>query len=540
MAGFYSRIAGARRVLCLGLAAYPVLIWQPAAAEPVPLPPPPELMFDAGFEEFEDEAGAPVTSPEERRQALAPPVTVQPVTAAPDNRVPPHPLPAGPATQTVISTRNDFTISPPSRQMPDEYYNLPVAVDGAGIPGIVMPELDHSFTEPGRGAAVRRPAGPGLSIRQLEPFFALAKGSESMALEARNAGDEMLYADQIAKAIDAYLAIIGMADAGSEAREEAWYGVARCEYRRGNWWQAFDALERSFPKAYERGEVEGRIKLEMFIGERLWRIGPDPVAGTGGDDGPLTGYQAASLVYEKAIFNQPSAQDAPVALLRRGDAASLAENWEEAVRHYRQVVEYYPESDQAMQARSSLTEAVYRQEWVGGFPEAGRDDVGRLMDDVERQYGRLSPEAEERRLRAVALANSLEAETKLAHAKSYLTSVRVRKSRDAAVFLLGEVVSRFPETEQAGEAAAILRGLGVEPPMVLSDGNRFPLTSGWSGIEVDDPDDDGRFAGGSVVLGGQDAMSRSIDSLPLPESPTRETVYAAPVPVPAVADDESF
>lgn len=517
-----------------------------------PLPPPPELM-DMGyeFEEFDTDVPA---SPEELRKALTLPtaVTSAPVaTPAPGaasvatpvavNSPPvPQPVYSAPVSGVPVATTNvfhDFTISPPSREMPAAYYNLPV--EELVIPGVLLPEYDDDFRDPGfqtppRMAGTRRPVTQGLSIRQLEPFFALAKGSEAAALEARERGDENTYRDQIEKAIGAYMSVISMADAGTEAREEAWYGVARCEYRRGNWWSSFDALERSFPQQYERSEVAGRVKLEMYIGERLWRIGTEPAPQAVVEGNQLSGYQAASKVYAAAIFNQPIASDAPLALLRRGDACTMEGEWKEAVKYYRQVVEYYPESDQAMQARSSLAEAVLRQEWATGFPEAGREDLSTLMGDVERSHDRLSPEAQERRQRAVELANNMEAETKLRQAKEYLRSIRLKKSRDAGVFLLGEIVSRFPTTAQATEAADILRGMGIEPPMALSDGTRFPLGPSWA-ADRDEAASTGEsgLAGGSVQLGGQDDITDSAVSSFLPPSPTREPVYE---PVPGVVE----
>ncbi len=506
---------------------------------PAPLPPPPELLGGMPFEMTGPLPESAPADPEETRRALAPPAAlgIQPeaqpayqiVTSAPSPAAAitspaPSPAPAPVQVMTVRAPLRDLTISPPSRYMPDEYFELPI--EDTVIPGVVMPELDRTYLARmgGRPAPTGRPVSPGMSIRQLEPYFALAKGSEAVALEAGRKGEEPVYREQLTKAIDAYMAIIDMADASTEAREEAWYGLARCEYRRGNWWQAFDALERSFPKKFERSEVAGRIKLEMFVGERLWRMGGEPVPGANPEGTPLTGYQAASRVYAAAIFNQPTAKDAPLALLRRGDAAAMDKNWQEAAKYYRQVVEYYPESDQAMQARSSLTESIYRQDWPGGFPEAARSDVALIMDDVERADTRLSGEAQERRTRAVTLANENEAETKLRHAKEYLKKVRTRKSRDGAVFLLGDVVSYYPNTPQAAEAAEILRGLGLEPPMTVSDGSRFPITAGASGAGMP-AGQDGVFGpgggGGFIELGGQDDIGGGA----LPPSPTRETVF---------------
>jgi tetratricopeptide (TPR) repeat protein len=473
---------------------------------PPPLPPPPELLDGLSADGYQYLPPVETGDGEATRRALEPPETVDRPAggeAAIEGGVPAAQAAGtpGPALRAGRGVLSDVTISMPAANLPAEYFDPPL--DDAEIPGVLLPEIDESFlTEPEvPGYPSSRSVVPGMSIRQLAPFFALAKGSEAAAIEAKRTGDDALFADQIAKAVSAYADIVAMADAGNEAREEAWYGIARCEYRRGNWWKAFDAIERSFPGKFDRSEVAGRIRLEMFIGEHLWRLGEARVPDASSSGEILTGYQAASLVYAAAIFNQPAAADAPLALLRRGDAAAMDRDWEAAEKFYRQAVEYYPESESAMQARSSLAEMVMRR-YSAELPEAARSDLGSIMDDVERADVGLSEEAEERRRRAVAVANDMEAETKLRHAKEYLKNVRVRKSRDAAVFLLGDVVSHFPGTVQAGEAAGILRGMGIEPPMTLSDGSRFPITSGWNGRR--DGDEEGLFPGGSIIVERQD------------------------------------
>ena len=488
------------------------------AATPEPLPPPPELLDGQGYaidvstqpprasyhvanpqnaynnygqpkpvlDEYDPYAAPPQLPPlpapgqqqaQPPRQNFSPvphnyspaPFAAPELTAPPMATLPPNP----PSPQT---PRGAFQMSPPAAFMPDDYFNLPM-VGEQQIPGVVLPELDPNFVDPGQAAyAGRRYITPGMSSRQLEPFFELAKGFEKAALDAKQHNDAFLYKENLGKAVGGYMEIIAMADATSEAREEAWYGVARCEYRRENWWKAFDALERSFPEKYDRNEVLGRIKLEMYIGERMWRMGRQSVPDSRKNEALMTGYQAAARVYTAALFNQPNAADAPLAMLRRGDAAAMENDWPEAAKFYRSVVQYYPESEAAMQARSSLTEAVFRQEWQAGMPEEGLQDLDMHMGNVERNKELLSPPAEERRQRAVTLANSQKAEEMLRTAKSYMSQIRVKKSRDAAVFQLGEIVSHYPNTPQAREASELLRGMGIEPPMVLSDGSRYPLT----------------------------------------------------------------
>ncbi len=467
-----TRIITPRRLLAglFLLAAVPA-----SAGQPAPLPPPPELLDDNGYaiEGYGQPAAPAYQQPYQ-----------QPVTAA---------------AQAAGAGQRGFIVSPPMASMPDDYFNLPLLDEG--IPGVLMPEIDENFVDPGLSES-RRPRA-GLAGRQLEPFFDYAKTFEKDALAARTFNDENTYRQNLQNAIDAYMEIIAMADAGTEAREEAWYGVARCEYRLGNWWRSFDAIERSFPERFDRREVEGRIRLEMFIGERLWRIGYAPAPGATRNNQTLNGYQAAALVYAAAIFNQPNNRDAPLALLRRGDAAAMNNDWPEAAKFYRSVVEYYPESEPAMQARSSLAEAVIRQDWPAGFPEAAREDLSAIMAPVENAERKLSPAAEERRQRAAVLANDREASEKLMQAKGYLHSIKLKKSRDAAIFLLRDVVSQFPTTMQAQEAAAILRNLGETPPATVADGSRYPLTGIW-------PEDEYPLGNaGSVRLGGQNTNTVS-------------------------------
>ncbi len=493
-----------------------------AGAIPEPLPPPQELLDGAPHYPPQTSPGgnySPAPGFNPAANYSPPPVYQQPIGQQPIFNAP-TPAPAvsygGPGPQTNYSPapspgRAGFTVSPPMASMPDDYFNLPLLDEG--IPGVLMPELDEDFYDPGLAASVpgavivsspdssrplaRRPQ-TGLNQRQLDPFFDYAKNYEKEALVAKKVNNEAAYQDNLKKSVDAYMEIIAMADAVGEAREEAWYGVARCEYRRENWWKAFDALERSFPKDFNKTEVDSRIKLEMFIGERLWRLGYAPVAGAEKDGQPQNGYQAAARVYAAAIFNQPVSKDAPLALLRRGDAAAMDGDWKEAAKFYRSVVQYYPDSEPAMQARSSLAEAVYRQDWPAGLPEAARTDLSNIMQEVEKPEKQLSPAAEERRQRAVTLANDLDAAQKLSQAKDYLKNIRRKKSRDAAVFLLGEIVSHFPTTMQAQEAALMLQDMGIQPPMVLSDGNHYPLEGNWYGGESP------KNTAGSAQLAGQD------------------------------------
>jgi Uncharacterized protein conserved in bacteria len=544
------------RVSLVAILALIALAALAAAADyPETLPPPPELM----------EAGDTPPTAEEIRDALTPPpvVVAQPqpaaqsytttaepadnpyeprvVYTAPDpvdpTYIPQTTQPAPTATAPVFVpvsrgySGSGIVISAPSSSMPVDYFELPVDDGGTMIPGVLIPEMEDDFYAP--TPARIEPPRTGLSVRQLEPFFALAKGTEGQALEARRTGNDAAYYEMLRKSIDAYMHIVTSADAGGEAREEAWYGIARCEYRMANWWRAFQALERSFPEEYNPGEVAGRMKLESFIGERLWRMGDTPVQDARDKNMPLNGYQSAARVYAAMVENVPAHDDTPLALLRQGDAASLINDWDNAARYYRQLVEYFPDSEEAMQGRSSLTEAIYRQEWPRGFPEAARDDVQNIMGDVVRADSGLSAEALDRRRRAEEVANDLDADIKLRHAKEYLKSVKLRKSREGAVFLLQEIVRMYPRTEQAAEAGDLLLSLGVTPEAPVDPVGHTPFVPQTYPPEPE-------FDPYGTPSGYADTDSyvtfdipTDIPAMGLPASPTRETVYQSlPDPVP--------
>ena len=500
---------------------------------PEPLPPPPELLNEAARIAEDAAAISPSVNPYAPRIVYTAPDAVDPALAAqmappPELLVPePTPLPGGTVRIPVEGggyVSRGFVVSPPSTTMPADYFDLPMNENA--IPGVLLPEMDipAASSRPARRGAPAAPVKTGMTMKQLDPFFALAKGSEGAALNARSNGDNAAYYDQLGKARAAYQEIVSMADAGSEAREEAWYGIARCDYRLGNWWKAFEALERSFPEEYQAGEVAGRMKLETYIGERLWRFGASPAPDVVVDGVNLDGYRAAAQVYAAVMFNQPTNDDAPLALLRQGDAASFHNEWDEAARHYRTLIEYYPDSEQAMQARASLAESIYRQDWPTGMPEAARRDVQGIMEDVDRADTTLSIEAADRRRKAVGVANERDAEIKLRHAKEYLKSVRGRKSRDGAVFLLKDVVSLYPETSQAAEAADILASLGVESPLPATGGVQYPFGQPTSEYDATGSLAEDIFGGGYVTLDVPSAAD--IPSFGgLPNSPTRETVY---------------
>ncbi|MDR3210786.1 MAG: tetratricopeptide repeat protein [Planctomycetota bacterium] len=515
-------------VLTLGLGYTGVLRAAEQIDFPEPLPPPPELLENAGatpgLPDPVAEALRPVAvladSPETSLNATysEPEVVIYNTTFDPG---------PGMSQGDTALVRRGPPPSPESGTNPD-YFELPAG--DASIPGVLLPELAD---DPGQ--VVASPTG----FRQPDTFFALAKGSEGAALEARERRDDSTYYSQLEKSRQAYLDIIGMADAGGEAREEAWYGVARCEYRLGNWWRSFEALERSFPREFLPAEVERRLQLEMFVAERLWRYGNSPitearVAGRG-----LDGYQAAARVYAAVVHNAPIGAEAPLALLRQGDAAGFRSDWEDAARHYRRLIEYYPDSEESLQARSSLAETIYRREWPTGLPEAARNDANLVMEDVEGHTESLSPEARERRERAVAVANQRERELKLRQAKDYLRLVRLRKSREGAVFILRDVVALYPGTEEATEAGEILLSLGETLPEELS-GERSPFTTATATTTTSvapagtttltaTPEGDVLWDGSNYSPPAALVTLGEGDYSLLPPSPSRETIYQSPI-----------
>jgi tetratricopeptide (TPR) repeat protein len=246
-----------------------------------------------------------------------------------------------------------------------------------------------------------------------------------------------------------------------ESREYAWFGIGRCEARRGRLWSAFEALERSFPPTYVSGEVERRVALQMRIGRALMALGTEPVPDLPDGEKSLSGLAAASRVFQRVVYNHPNSREAAEALLLRGDCLRAVGDRSEAEIAYRRAIRRRETWSGGWVATAALAELLIRAAPEGPGRAEALDEAEALLESagsVPRP-----PEALATRLRSArALLRETRAADGLARALFYLERGGGRH-RQAAVFSLREVIRRFPGTEAADTAAQRLGDLGVAP-----------------------------------------------------------------------------
>lgn len=242
--------------------------------------------------------------------------------------------------------------------------------------------------------------------------------------------------------------------------EEAWLGVARCEHRLGNHWRAFLASEQSFPSQYDARRVSERLALQIRIAEALEAQGAALVAGGEGDgDGKKrSGFEAASRIYERIVYNDPQHPFAARALLRAGDCYLEIGDLDQAEMKYRQVMTHYERSEEMQLARLSLAKVLSLKHPRTGH-DGVRSEVSELLPPPEMGAS-LPDEVRERAEAALAVHNQAEAESLFEKAR-YYASTGGRRGRDAAIFLCEDILKRYPDTPSAAEAQALLDTLNA-------------------------------------------------------------------------------
>lgn len=263
--------------------------------------------------------------------------------------------------------------------------------------------------------------------------------------------------DGAAEALALYRATLRNGATG-EVAEEAWFGVARCEFRLGNPWRAYLAAEQSFPHHYDARRVSERIGLQIDLAKALQAQGMTPVDTGEEEEKKTAGFEAASRIYERIVYNDPQHPFAPEALLRAGDCHKEMGNYDQAEFRYRQLLTHYERSEEVRLARPSLAEVLTRKHRASN-PDAVRSEMTDLLPPQELDAQ--MPEAvRERTEAAFAVRNETEAESLYEKAK-YYASAGGQRSRDAAIFLCEDILKRYPQTPSATEAQALLESLNA-------------------------------------------------------------------------------
>ncbi len=249
--------------------------------------------------------------------------------------------------------------------------------------------------------------------------------------------------------------------------EEAYMGLARCEFRQGNYWNAFEALESSFPKEFDQDGVALRIKMELDLAGRLARMGKREATGApfkkdiNGNMLPdrISCLEASAIIYKAITFNDPKGPYAPRGLLMSGRCYNELGMYKQSEDEYRHLVETYPESVETEKAQAELVEVLAKKNAA-----ADKGIEGEVQDEVQdrllqaKAVAKNSPEMAESVERANAALADTQSKAMLDKAEFYISRGN-SKSLSAAKFLLNDIIKRFPQTAAAKIAAERLEKL---------------------------------------------------------------------------------
>ncbi len=288
----------------------------------------------------------------------------------------------------------------------------------------------------------------------------LAKGSEIPG----NTSEETRKNYQAA--LEVYEKILSAGVRG-EGRRRAWLGAGRCHAKLGNLWQAYEAIERSFPPELEPVGVQERVSLEFEIAERLEALGAGAVPDAGKGEKKLSGLEAASRVLDRIVYNDPRSPEAPKALLRLGDCRVRLDDIEGAERAYRRLLApSYTATPASFEARAALAKLLIGKDHGGNVPPR----VVKEATEYLRECALFKPKSDALKARIKAARKQRVA----AAGRDLLNQARFhlrQGNQKAGVFLLQDVLRKHPGTDAAREAEQILERLGIETDPEGGDGH---------------------------------------------------------------------
>lgn len=133
----------------------------------------------------------------------------------------------------------------------------------------------------------------------------------------------------------------------SEAASEAQYYIGRCYENLDNPYAAFEAYQRVIDNYPFTHRVDDIIKRQFDIGEKLYKGEKTKFLGV-----PLKAMPEQIIdVYKKVVSNAPYSKHAPLAQFRIGELYKKLEFYEEAREAFQKIVEDYPNSDVAGEAK---------------------------------------------------------------------------------------------------------------------------------------------------------------------------------------------
>jgi len=225
----------------------------------------------------------------------------------------------------------------------------------------------------------------------------------------------------------------------SEAASEAQYYIGRTYENLGNPYHAFEAYQKVIDDYPFTQRTEEIIKRQFDIGEKLFQ----------GEKTKLMGVKFKALpeqiaeVYKKVVSNAPYSSYAPTAQFRIGQLYKKVEYYGEARDAFQKVVEDYPDSDMAAEAKFQVALCASVASGKSGYDQ---QLAAEAMDEFE-EFAKEHPDSE-----WVKKAKEEQKKIIEKRSESYMKIAdfykRTGKYTSAAIYYK-KIINEFPESSSA-------------------------------------------------------------------------------------------
>lgn len=222
----------------------------------------------------------------------------------------------------------------------------------------------------------------------------------------------------------------------SEAASEAQYYIGLCYEKLQKPYPAFEAYQKvidDYPFTQRTDEITER---QFNIGERLFEGGKTKILGVGFRAFP----EQIAEVYKKVVLNAPYSKYAPIAQYRIGELYKRVEFYAEAQEAFEKIVENYPDSDVAAEAKFQVAFCASVASGKSGYDQELTKEAIKEFEEFARQHpdSELVKEAREEKRQLI----DKRADSYFEIARFY---ERVGKYESASLYY-NKILEEFPQT----------------------------------------------------------------------------------------------
>ncbi|MFH1868051.1 MAG: outer membrane protein assembly factor BamD [Candidatus Omnitrophota bacterium] len=168
----------------------------------------------------------------------------------------------------------------------------------------------------------------------------------------------------------------------SEAASEAQYYMGLCYEKLNKPYPAFEAYQKVVDDYPFTQRVDQIIEKQFNIGEKLFEGGKTKVLGVGFKAFP----EQIIEVYKKVVSNAPYSKYAPIAQYRIGELYKRVEFYREAQEAFEKIVEDYPDSDVAADAKFQVAFCASVASGKSGYDQELTEEAIREFEEFANQH----------------------------------------------------------------------------------------------------------------------------------------------------------